>query len=76
MSVSQCFICREWSWSVCPSMNGADLCLPCYVDVLEIRQNRGGAAALYLGSLPHKGPDEPPGGKATPPDPAKQLELF
>ena len=42
---SQCFICREWSWSVSRTSSGitrgVDLCLPCYVDVLEVRQARG-----------------------------------
>lgn len=36
----QCFLCREWSWSVSQSFDRVSLCLPCYVDVLEVRQNR------------------------------------
>jgi len=43
-SYQQCFLCREWSWSVCgstPGVIGVELCLPCYVDVLEVRQARG-----------------------------------
>ena len=41
MPCAQCFICREWSIGVDISHEGVRLCLPCYVDVLEIRQARG-----------------------------------
>lgn len=51
-TVSQCFICRQWSWDVCRAVLGprppyagrsdnVTLCMPCYVDVLEVRQARG-----------------------------------
>jgi len=43
-SYCQCFICREWSWGVSKCFNGwTELCLPCYVDVMEVRQRRGGS---------------------------------
>jgi len=43
MLYSQCFICREWSYDaqLNVEMRGARLCLPCYVDVLEVKQARG-----------------------------------
>jgi len=41
VSFTQCFICREFSWDVCKAWN-TPVCLPCYVDVLELRQERGG----------------------------------
>jgi len=50
---SQCFICRQWSYLVCKSGSmhpRSNLCLPCYVDVLEVRQNRGGMSVP--GELP------------------------
>jgi len=43
-SYRQCFICREWGWDVSrPTARyvGVDLCLPCYVDILEVKQGRG-----------------------------------
>jgi len=41
-SCLQCFICRQWTWDVCETNNWhVPLCLPCYVDVLEVRQARG-----------------------------------
>jgi len=42
MSYQQCFICRGWGWDVSKAMDRVWLCLPCYVDVLEMRQSRGG----------------------------------
>lgn len=38
---TQCFICRGWSHLVSKSHGGVRLCLPCYVDVLEVRAARG-----------------------------------
>lgn len=78
-SFSQCFICREWSWSVSKSYSRVDLCLPCYVDVLEVRQARGvmgrqgqSSAMAATGEGPEP---EAPGNSPSPtPDPA-QLEL-
>ena len=53
----QCFICREWSYLTSKSFE-AELCLPCYVDVLEIRQRRGAKTApevdAPLGEGPHR----------------------
>jgi len=42
-SFLQCFICREWSWDVSRTLTWSDveLCLPCYVDILEVKQARG-----------------------------------
>jgi len=41
VSYSQCFICRIWSWDVSKIIGrNVTLCLPCYVDVLEVRQAR------------------------------------
>ncbi len=67
VSYSQCFICREWSWSVSKIIGaGVTLCLPCYVDVLEVRQARGRV-------------DETAGREAqeaADPSPFPQIELF
>ncbi len=41
MTYNQCFLCREWSWDVSRSFDKVHLCLPCYVDCLEVRQARG-----------------------------------
>lgn len=42
MHYLQCFICREWSWDVSKVLRkDVHLCLPCYVDVLEVKQARG-----------------------------------
>jgi len=72
----QCFICREWSHMVQRCHDKVDLgylCLPCYVDVLEVRQNRGGlgggkAEPAELGF--REGPD------MSVPPPFRQLDLF
>ena len=37
---AQCFICRQWSWDASWTNLEVRLCLPCYVDVLEVRQGR------------------------------------
>lgn len=75
----KCFICLEWSWEVTGAFNkGVQLCLPCYVDVLEVKQARGsmGEPVVTAG----KG-----GNTATPkeatipgssPSPFRQLDLF
>jgi len=67
-----------WSWDVSRQEQqtvGADLCLPCYVDVLEVRQGRG------LMAEPRKdfGKNDPRleaniAGKS--PSPFRQLDLF
>jgi len=41
MQYYQCFVCREWSGTVSRCFSDVHLCLPCYVDVLEVRQARG-----------------------------------
>jgi len=72
-SYSQCFICREWSWEVSKAFSqSVSLCLPCYVDVLEVRQARGelGRAEPMVDRL-REGPDQP-----EPPSPLVQLDLF
>jgi len=61
----QCFLCREWGWDVSKAFD-TDLCLPCYVDVLEVRQSRLELQRRgVLGSEPEteplrEGPDENP----------------
>jgi len=78
-SYSQCFICREWSWSVSRVFNygRVELCLPCYVDVLEVRQARGVMGEPSMGT---GNPEEPvlgvPGGPGNSPSPYGQLGLF
>ncbi len=79
---NQCFICREWSWSVSKSHGGVSLCLPCYVDVLEVRQARGlmGDPNTLPDSIRDGGKDRAetiPGQSPspTPPDP-RQRSLF
>ncbi len=67
VSYSQCFICRVWSWDVSKIIGKAvTLCLPCYVDVLEVRQARGR--------------EEETAGReaqeAADPEPFPQIELF
>ena len=72
MRYSQCFICREWSWDTAVSYPNTQLCLPCYVDVLEVRQARGelGQAEPMVDQL-REGPDQP-----ETPLPFLQLDLF
>ncbi len=71
MNYRQCFICREWSWDVCKVIrSNVNLCLPCYVDVLEVRQGRGVETDPLAPAL-GEGPDESP----APPDP-RQGDLF
>jgi len=79
---SQCWICRVWSWDACNSYDGATLCLPCYVDVLEVRQHRlerGEKAGGVMGSgrTDPKALLEPDGERpGNSPPPFRQLELF
>lgn len=54
----QCFICREWSYLTKCEFE-AELCLPCYVDVLEIRQRRGATAVPNEDAAFREGPDQP-----------------
>lgn len=82
----QCFICRQWSWDVCGVLpesgrvDGLDLCLPCYVDVLEVRQARGAMVKEHSASLGGDGREARAGAGSSPsltssewPD---QLDLF
>jgi len=74
LGARQCFICREWTWDVCKSMNDVELCLPCYVDILEVRQDRLEARGVMGGeSLKEKGSTEQPGNS---PSPFVQGDLF
>jgi len=54
--MKQCFICREFSRLVSKSWSHVDLCLPCYVDCLEVRERRGKTEPLV--PLLGEGPDE------------------
>lgn len=84
MPVRQCFICREFSWDVCVAWGLTDLCLPCYVDVLEVREHRGAmpgpdAEVLVLGGgKAERSEQEPRGrpGKPVPPSDPRQIEMF
>jgi len=68
---SQCFICREWSWNVSRCFGqGVELCLSCYVDVLEVRQARGVMGREVLSQQPST---ELPGNC---PSPFQQMDLF
>ncbi len=69
-SYQQCFICRQWSWDACGAFKGTTLCLPCYVDVLEVKQARG-----VMGEPRSDGPRPAttPGNSLSP---FRQLELF
>jgi len=72
---SPCWICREWS-SVVSNVQGVPLCIPCYVDVLEIRQKRqekglrAEPEVATLGDGPHR--------SAVPStaEPFRQLDFF
>ena len=82
MQYAQCFICREWSWDVCGSIRGTgglvqgvQLCLPCYVDVLEVKQARGVKGEELSAGLRGCAPL----GRAEPgnsPSPSRQMDLF
>lgn len=65
--VLQCFICREWNWDVSRCFRESiSLCMPCYVDVLEVRQARGAMGMEHSGRLgddghgPRAGPGRSP----------------
>ena len=71
-SYRQCFLCRQWSWDACDAFSGTTLCLPCYVDVLEVRQARG----VLQTPDPAVPTREGPGQEANHPSPFTQLDLF
>lgn len=74
---SQCFICRQWSSDVSGvlgPMKDVQLCLPCYVDVLEVRQARGVMGEPWGGPKDSKAPQAR--GPGNSPSPFRQLELF
>ena len=80
-SYRRCFICREWGWDVSkptPNQIGADLCLPCYVDVLQVRQARGvmgkgspERTAFLAGNPPEDAPET-----GNSPSSFRQMDLF
>jgi len=84
-SYTQCFICRQWGWDVSKAFDRVRLCLPCYVDVLEVKQARGGKAALWRGersdsnrtdvSRETESGSEPQTGQRVP-SPFVQLDMF
>jgi len=61
---------------VCGTFKGTDLCLPCYVDVIEVRQARGvmGDAGGPVRPESMSPAPEKPGN--SPSLPFKQLDLF
>ena len=82
MSYRQCFICRVWSWDVCSSNLNVELCLPCYVDILEVRQARG-VMGEAKNTLPDSNGDDrgaraqpEPGNSPSPFDLFPQIDLF
>lgn len=74
-SYSQCFLCREWSWDACDAFKGVTLCLPCYVDVLVVRQARGVMGKEHSGGLGDDGREQR-AGTGNFPSPFPQLDLF
>lgn len=72
MSYSQCFICREWSWDV-SNVQRVPLCIPCYVDVLEVRQARGDVGKAERSAQQPRGR---PGKSVPAPSPYVQTDLF
>jgi len=89
---SPCFICGVYGWAVskCSEFGGVELCLPCYVDVLEVRQARGlmgrelsGSRETDVSRETESGPEPAPGKSPSPtwdpdlkwPEPL-QLDLF
>jgi len=72
MKWKKCFICREWGWDVQVVLNfdGVHLCMPCYVDVLQVRQGRG-APSEPDGDVLREGPDQ-----SEAPAPLPQLDMF
>jgi len=83
-SYRQCFICRVWSWDVlgeAAGCIGVDLCLPCYVDVLEVRQARGVMGAEGTRYTPsardgHGQTPESDGSPGNSPSSSYELDLF
>jgi len=73
-SYRQCFVCREWSWDACDAFRGTTLCLPCYVDVLEVRQARGAMGEPAGGPKNSKASEANITGRS--PSPFRQLDLF
>ena len=73
MQYCQCFLCREWGWDASRCLDRVMLCLPCYVDVLEVRQARGelGNTAPKVDEVLREGPDQ-----CEPPLPYAQLDMF
>ncbi len=84
MSYSQCHICRDWSWDVSKIIGkGIELCLPCYVDVLEVRQARRDAMRVKLEGAGSgretervQGPSRERPAKSVLPDLFPQIEMF
>lgn len=76
----QCFICRQWSWDVtrhASQMREMNLCLPCYVDVLEVRQTRGVMAEPTDAMADSNGPSSGEANTAGhSPSSLRQLEMF
>jgi len=77
-SIGQCFVCREWRWSVCAvEWNGVELCLPCYVDALKARgvmgaETRSTPSAQGNGAFT----PESDGSPGNSPSPHRQMDLF
>ena len=74
---AQCFLCRQWSWDASWSDMEVRLCLPCYVDVLEVRQARGVMGEREVGGEAaanklHPGANIP----GNSPSPFMQMDLF
>jgi len=78
----QCFLCRDWGWTVCGSTWEVQLCLPCYVDVLETRQLHLEMRAKARGVMTeeHSGPEklqeEARAEAGHSPSPLRQMEMF
>ena len=53
----QCYICREWT-SLTSKAFETELCLPCYVDILEIRERRGAKTDPEVDVPIGEGPDK------------------
>lgn len=86
-SIQRCFICGVWSWDVTRCgpkgrdwVDSVSLCLPCYVDVLEVRQARGVMGEPgATDSLPEEVPSSRGRPATTPgnsPSPYRQGDLF
>jgi len=55
----RCFMCGAYTWTVTRALqwSNVELCLPCYVDVLEERQEKGASAVPVVEKL-REGPDQ------------------